>query len=67
MPAAIHVADVRKSFRRLHAGRPYSLQEMLARGFRGLGGRERFWALDGVTFSVERGRAVGIIGTNGSG
>src|SRR6516164_3220347 len=28
---------------------------------------ERFWALQDVTFSVERGDCIGIVGRNGSG
>lgn len=29
--------------------------------------KERFWALDGVTFTVDRGETLGVIGANGSG
>ena len=29
--------------------------------------RDEFWALDGVSFSVEAGRTLGIIGRNGAG
>lgn len=67
MSVAIEVSNVSKSFRTYRPDRPLMLQEVLARGFRGLGKTERFWALRDVTFSVPRGRAVGIIGTNGSG
>lgn len=67
MSVAIEVTGVSKSFRRYRPDRPYTLQEVLARGVRGFRGMERFWALRDVSFSVPRGRAVGIIGTNGSG
>jgi lipopolysaccharide transport system ATP-binding protein len=67
MTAAIHVSGLGKQFRRYHADRPHTLQEVLARGFTRVRSRELFWALRDVTFTVGRGRAVGIIGTNGSG
>lgn len=67
MAAAIEVSSVSKSFRRYRPDRPYMLQEVLARGLRGLRATEQFWALRDVSFSVPRGKAVGIIGTNGSG
>lgn len=70
MNAAIEVSSISKSFRRYQPERPMMLQEVLARGIRGIRGfraSERFWALRDVSFSVPRGRAVGIIGTNGSG
>lgn len=67
MADAIEVSHVSKSFRRYRPDRPFMLQEVLARGFRGLRATEQFWALRDVSFSVGRGKAVGIIGTNGSG
>lgn len=67
MADAIEVSNVSKSFRRYRPDRPFMLQEVLARGFRGLRATEQFWALRDVSFSVGRGKAVGIIGTNGSG
>src|SRR6266511_5587661 len=33
----------------------------------GTGADERFWALRGVNFQVERGEVLGIIGRNGAG
>jgi lipopolysaccharide transport system ATP-binding protein len=67
MRPAIQVEHVSKSFRRYRPDRPFMLQEVLARGVRGLRATEQFWALSDVSFSVARGRAAGIIGTNGSG
>jgi lipopolysaccharide transport system ATP-binding protein len=67
MSIAIEVDNVSKSFRHYRPDRPFTLQEVLARGVRGFRATERFWALRNVSFSADRGKAVGIIGTNGSG
>jgi lipopolysaccharide transport system ATP-binding protein len=67
MGLAIEVSNVSKVFRRYRPDRPHTLQEVLARGFKGIRSRERFWGLRDVSFTVPRGRTVGIIGTNGSG
>ena len=44
-----------------------SLKELLVRTIRRSHGYETFLALDDVSFTVEKGEVVGIIGTNGSG
>ena len=66
MTAAINVSSAGKRYRRYGAERPRTLKEALVRGFRS-GGSDAFWALDDVTFRVERGRTLGLIGTNGAG
>jgi ABC-type polysaccharide/polyol phosphate transport system ATPase subunit len=64
---AVEVRDVALEYRLVHE-RNVSFKEALIRLFRG--DRfliEQFRALDGVTFDVSRGEALGIIGRNGSG
>lgn len=66
MQPAIVVEGLGKRFRRPGADRPTSLKETLLRGLRGLR-EETFWGLRDISFSVPRGRAVGVIGRNGAG
>lgn len=72
MNAAIEVAGVSKKFRK--GFRYRSLREDLAAFGRRLLGRDGqprgaddFWALRDVSFAVEPGEALGIIGSNGAG
>ena len=67
MSTAITVSDLGKRFRRYGANRPRSFKESLIRGLRGVTPTETFWALKDVSFSVEEGRMVGVIGHNGAG
>lgn len=61
--------DVRKRFV-IRRGRAQTWQEAamaLVRGGAAFGTRDEFWALNGVSFEVEAGRTMGIIGRNGAG
>ena len=62
----IVVSDVWKKFR-IHKERATMLKEAFINLFRGGNRYEEFWALKGVSLSVRRGEAVGIIGKNGAG
>lgn len=65
-PPPIVVENVSMEFRRMK-DEPTSMKELLIRKFRRTHQYEQFRALDGVSFTVESGQVVGIIGTNGSG
>jgi lipopolysaccharide transport system ATP-binding protein len=65
--SVIRVRDLGKKYRRYSDERPYTLQEAVAKGLRGLRPVEYHWALRGLTFDVKRGSMIGIIGHNGAG
>src|SRR3954447_19426727 len=70
MVHAIVVRGLGKRFRRPGPGvdRPASLKEALVCGWRKRQlPREDFWGLRDVSFAVEHGRAVGLVGRNGAG
>src|SRR5262245_30855656 len=67
MAPMVVVTNVGKTFRRYHADRPGTIQEAIAKGLRRMRVVERIWALREISFTVEAGKTVGIIGANGSG
>jgi lipopolysaccharide transport system ATP-binding protein len=67
MDDAIVVRGLSKQFRRYGHDRPWTLQEAVLRGLRGMRPVERFWALRDVSFTVAPGRMVGVVGRNGAG
>src|SRR6266508_590334 len=64
-PPAIEVSDVAKRFRLIHE-RNSTLKATIFNGFRRTV-HEEFWALRGVSFHVQEGSSLGLIGHNGSG
>ena len=63
---SIIVRDIGKHFRKIERGRPSTLKSLTLTRYKG-GSRERIWGLRHVSFGVEPGRAVGVIGRNGAG
>ena len=61
---AIIVESVSKNFRLYHERNRY-IKAAIIRGRRAR--YEEFWALDNVSFEVEHGSTLGLIGSNGSG
>ncbi|WP_034384032.1 ABC transporter ATP-binding protein [Deinococcus sp. YIM 77859] len=67
MEGRIEVQRVSKRFRRYRRDRPHTLKEWVLSGLRPLGPDEVFWGLHDVSFEVEPGQMVGLIGHNGAG
>jgi lipopolysaccharide transport system ATP-binding protein len=69
----ISVHNLGKRYRLGHTAGPNTLRDRLAQGFSSLfghrGGKttEEFWALRDVSFEVQEGEVLGIIGRNGAG
>ncbi|HEV3118711.1 MAG TPA: ABC transporter ATP-binding protein, partial [Gemmataceae bacterium] len=73
MPHSIVVENVSKCYQ-LGETRHTMLREALTGAFRTLIGRKKaqssqdvLWALNGISFEVERGEVIGLIGRNGAG
>lgn len=69
---AVHVSDISKSFQIYPTPRDRLKQSIMPRLQRLLGHEERryyreFWALRDISFTIQKGETVGIIGKNGSG
>ncbi len=69
MKPILEIHDVSKKFRIRHEAQPYlSVRESLGGLFRRSSATaEDFWALRNVSFTVNAGESVGIIGRNGAG
>ncbi len=67
MAEAIIVNDLGKRFNHYHADRPRTIMEAALSGFRGLGKVDQFWALRHVSFTMQFGEMVGVLGHNGAG
>lgn len=67
MSAVIKAESISKVYQ-LYRNRPVTIKEALVRRLTGRGERAReLWALRNISFSVSRGRSLGIIGHNGAG
>ena len=64
MTTSIEVQGVSKEFAR-HYQR--TLKQVVVAKLRGQEVKRTFWALEDVSFSVEQGEAIGLMGLNGSG
>jgi lipopolysaccharide transport system ATP-binding protein len=67
MDYAVVVENLSKRYYLYHGDRPWTLHETLVKGFHRLQPREQFWALRDVSFNIQPGRVLGVIGSNGSG
>ncbi len=68
MKPILEIQNISKKFRINHEQQPYlSLRDSLSNIFKSKKTTEDFWALKDVSFNVEQGDTVGIIGKNGAG
>ena len=66
MATAIRFTDVGKRYMVAHQ-RPFLAKELLRMVLQRPSQRNEFWALRDVSFTIEQGESVAILGTNGSG
>ena len=67
MKPIIEISGISKRFRIAHELQPYlNIRDRVSQIFRGkkATSTEEFWALKDITFSVEAGESIGIIGKN---
>lgn len=67
MSGSVEVCNLSKQFARYGQPRAGSLKEAMRRGFRPARATENYWALRDVSFEVQPGEMLGVIGHNGSG
>jgi lipopolysaccharide transport system ATP-binding protein len=68
MKPILEIQHISKKFLIGHEQLPYySLRDKLANFFKSNSTKEDFWALKDVSFNVEKGESIGIIGRNGAG
>lgn len=67
MSNPITVHNLGKKFQRHHPNRPVTFHEVMLKGLQRLNKTDTFWALQNISFSVQPGRMVGLLGKNGSG
>ena len=67
MAPRIRVSHVGKSFRRHQGHRPVTIQEAVAKSLTRAPSAERLWGLRDVSFTLDEGRTLGVVGANGSG
>lgn len=66
MTTAIRLQDVSKAYRVVRQ-KPFLAKEIVRRLLQRPSSIEQHWALRDISFEIEKGESVGVIGTNGSG
>lgn len=61
------VQNLGKRFQRHHADRPTTIMEAALAGWRRMRPIDQFWALQDISFTVEAGQMLGVLGHNGAG